>query len=139
MSLHPYLFFTDAARAAMSRYHEVFGGELEIMGLGDLPEGEDPPFTADDGFVIHAALRFGDGDLLMASDDPTGDGGGVKGAAVNVTLTDQDEARRIFAALTDDGEIHMPLGPTFWSPLFGSGVDRFGVSWMVNVAAEGEV
>lgn len=136
MSLHPYLFFTNAARAAMSRYHEILGGDLEIMGFGDLPEGEHPPFEADDDFVIHAALTLDDGALLMASDDPTGDGSGVKGAAVNLTMTDQDEARRIFAALTDDGDVHMPLGPTFWSPLFGSGVDRFGVSWMVNVAAE---
>ena len=38
--------------------------------------------------MIHAALTFGDGDLLMASDDPTGDGQGVKGMA------DQHHARR---------------------------------------------
>ena len=136
MSLHPYLFFTNTSREAMSRYQEIFGGQLDIMSFADLPAGENPPFEAPDDFVIHAALMFGDGDLLMASDDPTGDGAGVKGAAINVTLTDQDEARRIFDALADGGEVQMPLGETFWSPLFGSCVDRFGVSWMVNVASE---
>ena len=135
MSLHPYLFFTNTSREAMSRYQEIFGGKLEIMSFADLPAGENPPFEAPDDFVIHAALMFGDGDLLMASDDPTGDGAGVKGAAINVTLADQDEARRIFDALADGGEVQMPLGETFWSPLFGSCVDRFGVSWMVNVAS----
>ena len=136
MSLHPYLFFTNTSREAMSRYQEIFGGQLDIMSFADLPAGENPPFEAPDDFVIHAALMFGDGDLLMASDDPTGDGAGVKGAAINVTLTDQDEARRIFDALADGGEVQMPLGETFWSPLFGSCVDRFGVSWMVNVASD---
>jgi PhnB protein len=26
----------------------------------------------------------------------------------------------------------MPFGETFWSPGFGSLVDRFGIPWMVN-------
>jgi PhnB protein len=134
MSLHPYLFFTDTTRAAMTRYQEILGGDLDIMSAADLPPGEDTPFETADDFVIHAALTFGDGDLLMASDDPTGDGSGVKGAALNLTLTDADEARRIFEAFADGGRIDMALGETFWSPLFGSCVDRFGVTWMVNVA-----
>ncbi len=136
MSLHPYLFFTNTTREAMTRYQEILGGQLDIMYAADLPAGEETPFEAPDDFVIHAALSFGDGDLLMASDDPTGDGSGVKGAAVNLTLTDQDEARLVFESLVERGEVQMPLGETFWSPMFGSCVDRFGVAWMVNVAAE---
>jgi PhnB protein len=138
MSLHPYLFFTNTTRQAMTRYHEIFGGDLEIMSAADLPEGEATPFETADDFVIHAALTFGDGDLLMASDDPSGDGSGVKGAAINVTIDDADDARRIFEALADGGSIDMALGETFWSPLFGACTDRFGVAWMVNVASDAE-
>jgi len=137
MAVHPYLFFTNTAREAMTRYQEVLGGRLDLMSLADMPEGEEMPFEAPADFVVHAALTFGDGDLLMASDDPTGDGSGIKGAAVNLSLTDQDEARRIFEALAQDGSVSMPLGETFWSPLFGSCVDRFGVPWMVNVEGPG--
>ena len=135
MSLHPYIFFSNTAREAMTRYHEILGGNLEIMGVAEMPEGEaeQMPFEASPDFVMHAALSFGDGALLMASDDPTGDDEGVKGMAVNITLTDQDEARRIFDAFAEGGEIQMPMGETFWSPLFGTCVDRFGVTWMVNV------
>jgi PhnB protein len=136
MSLHPYLFFTNTTRAAMTRYHEILGGQLDIMSAADLPAGEEPPFETADDFVIHAALMLGGDALLMASDDPTGDGSGVKGAAINLTLDDVDDARRIFDALADGGSIEMALGETFWSPLFGSCVDRFGVTWMVNVAPE---
>jgi PhnB protein len=136
MSLHPYLFFTSTTREAMARYHEILGGDLEIMSAADLPAGEDMPFDASADFVIHAALTLGDGGLLMASDDPTGDGSGVKGAAVNLTLDDADEGRRIFESLAEGGRVDMALGETFWSPLFGSCVDRFGVAWMINVAPE---
>lgn len=138
MSLHPYLFFTNTTRDAMTRYQEILGGQLDIMSAADLPQGESTPFEAPDDLVIRAALMFGDGDLLMASDDPTGDGSGITGAALNLTLTDQHDARRTFDALADGGKVDMPLGETFWSPLFGSCVDRFGVSWMVNAAPEAE-
>jgi PhnB protein len=137
MSLHPYLFFTDTCREAMTRYQEVLGGELEIMSLADMPAGEEPPpGETDPDMVIHAALTFGDGDLLMASDDPTGDGAGVKGAALSISADDEAEARRIFDALSEGGEVFMPLEATFWSPLFGSFADRFGVSWMVGLDGE---
>lgn len=95
-----------------------------------------PPGGVDPDLVMHAALTLDDGDLLMASDDPTGDGAGTKGAAINITLTDAEEARRVFDGLSSGGQITMPLGETFWSPLFGMCTDRFGVAWMVDVEGE---
>ena len=71
--------------------------------------------------------------VILASDDPTGDGAGVKGASLSLMLTDQDEAKRVFASLAEGGVVQMELSQTFWSPAFGSLVDRFGVSWMINV------
>ena len=134
MAVHPYLVFTNRTREAMTHYHQILGGQLEIMGFDDLPESDEPlPFEVPEGAVMHAALTLDDGALIMASDDPTGDGGPMRGFSVNITIADADAARRMFEALSEGGEIHMPLGETFWSPLFGTCVDRFGVSWMVNV------
>ncbi len=135
MSVHPYIFLTNNTRDAMTRYQEILGGTLEVLGVDDMPkdDADQMPFEAPEGFVMHAALMLGDGDLIMASDDPTGDGQGASGMAINITLDDHDEARRIFDAFADGGEIEMPMGETFWSPLFGTCKDRFGVSWMVNV------
>jgi PhnB protein len=136
MSLHPYLFFTNTCREAMSRYQEILGGTLDIMTVADMPEdAEPPPGPPNPDMVIHAALAFGDGDLLMASDDPTGDGSGTKGMAVNLTLDDASQATRIFDALAEGGQVIMPMGATFWSPQFGMCTDRFGTAWMVDVAA----
>ena len=140
MSMHPYLYFTNTTRAAMTRYHEILGGQLDILGMDDMPQADadEMPFEVPAGFVMHAALKFGDGDLLLASDDPTGDGRGVSGMSINITLDDQGEARRIFDAFAEGGEVGMPLGETFWSPLFGTCTDRFGVNWMVNVESAEE-
>lgn len=137
MAIHPYLFFSGTCREAFVRYQEIFGGELQLMTMADAPDRENVP--ADQmHLVMHAALTFGE-DLLMASDDPTGDGGPVKGMSVNYTTTDDAEAKRVFEALGEGGQVTMPLAETFWSPKFGMCVDEFGVPWMVNVEAPGKV
>jgi PhnB protein len=136
MSLHPYLFFTGTAREAMTRYQAVLGGELEIMAASEMPEGEDPGMEMAPESVMHAALTLADGTLIMGSDDPTGDGGGVRGVALHLSYEDHDEVRRVFDALAEGGEVQMPLEPVFWSPLFGACVDRFGVSWMLSAEEE---
>lgn len=131
MPFHPYLYFSGTCREAFTRYQEIFGGELVLLPMSEAPEEAAMP--AEHGeLIMHAALTFDD-NLLMASDDPTGDGGPAKGVAVNYSLTDGEEAERVFAALADGGEVTMPMAEVFWSPKFGMCVDRFGVPWMVNV------
>ncbi len=133
MAFHPYLFFSGTCRQAFTRYQEVFGGDLVLMPMSDMPsEAPVPPEQGE--LIMHAALTF-DGHLLMGSDDPTGDGGPMKGVAVNYTVTDAAEAQRAFQALAEGGQVTMPMAETFWSPMFGMCVDPFGTPWMVNVEA----
>jgi PhnB protein len=132
VAFHPYLNYGGTCRAAFTRYQEIFGGELDIMAMSEVPDWEAPPGQAD--LVMHAALRFGD-NLLMASDDPGFQG--VHGMAVNYSTGDADEAARVFTALAQGGEVTMPLGATFWSPAFGMCTDRFGIPWMVSADPPG--
>ncbi len=137
MSCHPYLFFSGTCREAMSRYHEVLGGHLDVVTVGDMPEGaEPPPGPPNPDLVIHAALTMEDGGFLMASDDPTGDAGGMKGAAVSLIFDTPENATRAFNGLVEGGQVTMPLGQTFFSPCFGMCIDSFGTSWMVSVGTE---
>lgn len=137
MSFHPYLFFSDGRCAeAFQRYHEIFGGELQVMTHADLPEGAEPMPGAEPHHVMHAAVTVGDG-LLMGSDDPTGDGGPKVGIAATYVAPDAQEGKRVFGALAEGGEVQMPFEPTFWSAGFGACVDRWGVSWMVDTAEGG--
>ena len=133
MAFHPYLFFSGNCREAFTRYQEVFGGDLVLLPMSDMPSDQAPPADQAD-LIMHAALTFGD-NILMASDDPTGDGGPVKGMSVNYATADVAEAQRVFDALAEGGEVTMPMAETFWSPRFGMCVDRFGTPWMVNAEA----
>jgi PhnB protein len=82
--------------------------------------------------IIHAALTVGD-DLLMASDDPTTDSfGPVQGMMVSYDAADLADAKRVFDALAEGGNVTQPLEPTFFSVGFGMCVDRFGTPWMVG-------
>jgi PhnB protein len=136
MSFHPYLFFTGDCAAAFGRYQEIFGGDLQVMTNADLPEGVDPMPGAEPHHVMHVSLTLGEGRLLMGSDDPTGDGGPKVGSAVAYVAADEQEGKRVFDALADDGEITMPFGTAFWSRGFGMCNDRYGVPWMVDTAGE---
>src|SRR3990170_8375856 len=131
MAFHPYLFFGGNCREAFTRYQEIFGGELVLPPMSDAPSDEPVPAAQAD-LIMHAALTVGD-DLLMASDDPTSDGfGPVQGMQVHYAVADVDEAKRVFDALAEGGQVTLAIGETFWSPAFGMCVDRFGTPWMVS-------
>jgi PhnB protein len=134
MAFHPYLLFGGNCREAFTRYHEIFGGELVLLSMKDIPSDEPPPAGQAD-LIMHAALKLGDA-LLMGSDDSTTESfGPVQGMQVNFAVAGVDEARRVFEALADGGQVTLPIGETFFSPMFGMCVDRFGTPWMVSAEA----
>jgi len=129
MAFRPYLFFGGNCRQAFTRYQEIFGGEVTIITMKDVPGETPPPEQAD--VVIHAALTVGD-DVLMASDDPMTDSfGPVQGMMVSYDAVDVDEAKRVFDALSSGGNVTQALMPTFFSEAFGMCTDRFGTPWMI--------
>ena len=130
MAFRPYLFFGGNCREAFTRYQEVFGGELTLLTMKDVPGDEAPPPEAAD-MIIHAAITVGD-DILMASDDPTTDGfGPVQGMMVSYDAADVDDAKRVFESLAEGGTVTQALEPTFFSAAFGMCTDRFGTPWMI--------
>jgi PhnB protein len=139
MAFRPYLAFAGNCREAFNRYQEIFGGELVLLTMGDMPsDAGPPPPGANADAIMHAALTAGD-ELLMGADDPSGNfDGTVNGMCVNCSLPDGGEAKRVFDALSEGGQVQMPLGETFFSPAFGMCTDRFGTPWMVMVEAPAE-
>lgn len=134
MAFRPYLFFGGNCREAFARYEEIFGGELMVMTMGDMP-GEAPPAAKAD-LVLHAALTIGD-DMLMGSDDPMSDQfGPVQGMMVSIDTADVAEAERVFEALAEGGTVMQKLEPVFFAPAFGMCTDRFGTPWMVSARPE---
>ena len=131
MQVNPYLFFDGRCEAAFKFYAELLGGKIEAMlpHAGTPADGHVPPEWRDK--IMHARLTAGD-IILMGSDAPPDHFDQPKGFYVNVSVADPAEAERIFAALTENGTVRMPLQETFWATRFGMCVDRFGTPWMVN-------
>jgi len=134
MAFYPYLFFGRDCRQAFEFYKQVFGGELVLITMNEMPSEQPPPSDQGD-LIMHAALKFDD-QLLMGSDDPTTDDPGpVKGMMVNYSVAEVEQATKAFEALAEGGEVTLQIGETAWSPAFGMCIDRFGTPWMVS--AEG--
>lgn len=132
--IQPYLFFGGRCEEALEFYRSTLGAETEIvMRFKDSPEphpeGMVPPGFDDK--VLHATFRVG-GSTIMASDG-CGSNSGFEGFSLSLTLPDAEEAGRVFDSLSEGGQVTMPLGKTFWSPLFGMVTDRFGVNWMITL------
>ena len=87
--------------------------------------------------VLHASFRIGN-TILMASDGRCEGNPSFKGFSLSHTVPNEAEAKRLFSALADNGEIQLPLSKTFFSPCFGMVTDRFGVFWMIIVAANSQ-
>lgn len=130
MSFNPYLFFVGTCREAMTAYHGIFGGQLDLVTAAEMPDApEDVPRDV----IMHAALTLPNGGLLMASDDPGATEDGPKvGLSVSYSAADPADAARVFDELAKDGQVQMPMGETSWSPAFGMCIDRFGTPWMVG-------
>ena len=137
MVVQAYLFFDGRCEEALGFYQRALGAELEMMmRLKDAPHpsspGMVPPGSEDK--VMHASFRIGD-TTVMASDGRCLGKPSFQGFALSITVANEGQADRTFAALADGGQVQMPLGKTFFSPRFGMLTDRFGVSWMVIVRA----
>jgi PhnB protein len=96
------------------------------------PRGMVP--TGSEDKVMHMSFRIGD-TTVMASDGRCAGEPAFKGVSLSLTVPDEATADRLFGALAEGGQVQMPIGKTFFSPRFGMVADRFGVSWMVVVAA----
>jgi len=132
-----YLTFEGNCEAAFNYYRTVFGGEFAMINrFAEMPENPAYPIPeAAKNKIMHVTLPIGGDTVLMGSDALPSFGKEVKvgnNFSISVTPESEEDANRIFEALTKDGTITMPLDKTFWGALFGSCVDAYGINWMVN-------
>ena len=136
--LQPYIFFNGRCEEALEFYRAALGAEVEmLMRFKDSPEPPKPGMCApgSENKIMHASVRIGD-TSLMASDGRCDGKPSFQGFSLSLSVADEAEAERLFAALGKGGQVQVPLAKTFFSPRFGMVTDRFGVLWMVLVAPE---
>ena len=132
MQVQPYLFFDGRCEEAIGFYRRALGAQVNmLMRFKDSP---DPSMISpgSENKVMHASLKIGD-TVVFASDGRCAGDTSFRGFSLSLDAANEAEAKRLFAALGEGGQVHMPLAKTFFSPSFGMLADRFGMSWMVIV------
>ena len=135
MLIQSYLFFDGRCEEALEFYRTKLGAEVTmLMRFKDSPEPQQPGMVppGSENKVMHSSFRIGE-TTVMASDGRCLGKPNFQGFALSLTVGNDAEAERTFAALGDGGQVQMPLTKTFFSSRFGMVADRFGVSWMVLV------
>lgn len=132
--LNPYINFDGNAKEAMAFYADVFGGKLT---MSTYKEGGAPPDPSQDDKVMHATLVADNGMTLMASDVPNG-WTYKPGTNISISLTGDNEAelQGYWDKLSDGATIVQPLTKAPWGDMFGMLTDKFGIRWLVNIAAK---
>ncbi|CAI8705575.1 PhnB protein [Pseudomonas sp. IT-P253] len=132
MKINPYLIFNGDCKTAFTFYAQSLPGQIEVMmTFGESPAREHVPADLHN-LIIHTRLLVGDQAIMGSDTTPDRPTDEMSGCSISLNVDSIAEAERVFAALSEDGSVKMPLEATFWAARFGMLVDRFGVSWMVN-------
>lgn len=146
MQLNHYLNFKGQAEAAFNFYKSVFGGEFsDFTRYSELPQENGATFSKQEkNYLLHISLPINEFTVLMASDvneqfcspNSVFTQGTNHYISINLEPHEEKEAHRLFAELSVNGQVEMPLDNTFWGALYGAFTDQFGIKWMINCQLE---
>jgi PhnB protein len=144
-----HLNFHGQARQALDFYQSVFGGQTMIATYGDFGLPKELP---DADKVVFGQITADNGFRVMAYDIPS-QAAPVQTAPVastrrenGMTLTSEpfflsvrgdtvEEVKALWDKLSVGSTTVEAYGPAQWAPAFGMLTDRFGITWILDVAA----
>jgi PhnB protein len=128
MKMTTYVNFPGKCKEALQFYEKHLGAKiLTMMTFDQMPDPKMAPPGMEKS-ILHARIMIGD-TLLMASDGPKAEP--MRSAYLTLSVDSNEEAERIYAVLTEGGEVFMKMGETFFAHRFGQIRDKFGVNWMI--------
>lgn len=130
-----YLSFDGNCADAMRFYEKALGAKLEVLMSGaESPMADQIP-QAFAHRILHARLVLPCGGMLFGGDAPAHiPYPGIRGVSMTLNYESVDQAEKVFNALAGDGQVTMPMQPSFWAKTWGMLIDRFGTPWIVNGA-----
>ena len=128
MKMNTYVNFSGKCAEAFRYYEKHLGATIGMMMThAQSPEqGRVNPEWKD--AILHARISIGDTEL-MAADIPNAEP--MRSAYLTLGMDSDTDAERVFSALSDGGQVLMPLQETFFASRFGQVRDRFGINWMI--------
>ena len=128
MKMLTYVNFPGKCAEAFRFYEKHLGGTIGMMMThGQAPDQSNVKPELKDA-VLHARLSIGETEL-MGADIPNAQP--MRSAYLSLNVDSDSEADRIFSALSDGGEVFMPMQETFFATRFAQLRDRFGINWMI--------
>ena len=137
MTVQPYLFFDGKCEEALEFYKKAIGAKVErLMRFSENPDKPDLSHmnlpAGSENKVMHAAFTVG-GSQILVSDGHCAGKPSFQGFGLTLGAKSDAEAETLFTAVSEGGQVMMPLGKTFYASKFGMVTDRFGTPWMINV------
>jgi PhnB protein len=130
MKLYTYLNYGGNCRQAFEFYEKHLGGRItSVTTHGEQPDSSKVPPDWRKA-VLHARIELGD-TVLLGADIPPERFQPMRSAYLSLLVDSVDDAERIYALLSDGGQIFMPMEETFFAHRFAMLRDRFGTSWML--------
>lgn len=130
MKLHTHLNFGGNCEQAFRFYEQHLGGKITMMLThGEMPGANDvsPDWQK---AILHARMTIGEAEL-WGNDVPEDHFQPMRSVYLSLSVSNTDEAERIYALLSDGGQIFMPMQETFFAVRFGVLRDKFGTSWEI--------
>lgn len=128
MTLSVYLNFPGHCEQAFRFYEEHLGGKVSMLQAHGEQAGASPLPPGWETKVLHARMEIG-GTVLMGADVPGAEP--VRSAYLTLTVPTAGEAERLYALLSEGGQVFMKMEETFFAKRFAMLRDRFGTSWML--------
>lgn len=136
-TINAYLTFNGNCEEAFEHYRSVFGGDYaSVNRFGEMPPQDGGPLSPEvEDKIMHISLPISKQTILMGSDTV-----GERAASfqmgnnfsISIRTDSKEEADRLFAGLSDGGQVTLPMNQTFWGDYFGMFTDKFGINWMVG-------
>ena len=128
MRLDIYLNYPGNCREAFRFYEQHLGAKIRML----MTHGEGPNAAnispEQRNHVLHARLELANS-VIMGADIPNAEP--MRSAYVTLTSDTAEEAERVYALLSDGGQIFMKMEKTFFANRFAMLRDKFGTSWML--------
>jgi PhnB protein len=129
MKLITYVNFAGKCAAVFHYYGQHLGAKVRTMMTHEQNPAPSPYATGEwKDAVLHARIAIG-GTELAGADVPKAEP--MRSAYLTLNTESDSEAERIFSALSDGGQVLMPMQETFFASRFGQLRDRSGINWMI--------
>lgn len=120
----------ENCKEALEYYKEVFGGEIKNVQMADGKE----MFKGQEGKIIHAELHVNDDCIMYLNDF------GEKKERSNISLIlqldSEDEINRLYAVLSEKGNVTFALQKTFWGSHHAVITDCHGTTWSLDYSGK---